>query len=330
MKKLLYVLPLLVLGVVTYVLIQNQKPKLLPEQQFAFKDIPSITKITIEDRQNGRVVLTKDKNNNWHVNHKYPARMDFLVILLETIANLKAEFPVQKAALNNVMREMIVTAKEVKIYTSDTTKPEKILFIGAMTMDEKANFAMVKGSNPYTVTIGGKEGNMTSRFTTKENQWRDRTVFRIPKDSISNITTEFPYEPDSSYKLSIINNQFTLTTLNNILITPLNIQKIEQYVQGFKNLIAEGFHYDNTLKDSILLSKPFCKITVKKTNNKEVTMNVYYRDYDKRSKAVVFLNNGDSIDAERFLAGINDNKDLVTIQQYNFGIILRHYNDFLK
>ncbi|MBX7205295.1 MAG: hypothetical protein K1X81_07705, partial [Bacteroidia bacterium] len=83
--------------------------------------------------------------------------------------------------------------------------------------------------------------------------------------------------------------------------------------------------------DSVAALTPYCIMEVKNKNGEKNTLRIFYKGIDERTMQQFDEKTKQplSIDPERYFALLNGEKNLVIIQQYVFGNLLRSYSDFL-
>jgi hypothetical protein len=97
----------------------------------------------------------------------------------------------------------------------------------------------------------------------------------------------------------------------------------------YKRISSEGYNNDNPKRDSVLQALPYCTISLIDFNNKKTSIKIHQRPINRRSKSVDDkLGNELKYDLDRYWAGINNDQDLIVIQQFVFGKLLRRYDEF--
>ena len=334
MKTAVKILALLLLIAAAWYLIRYQAPKntySYPERDFAFEDTSAINKIFIANKGDQEILLKRGKNNVWTVNDKYQVRKKNLEILLETIKNLKVQYPVPRAAHNNVVKALATKGKKVEIYTEGKTEPVKVYYIGSIPPGNIGNYAMVDGAkNTFVVNVPGFNGYISNRYILDIEQWRSRMAFSYRPEAISSINIFYPYAPDNSFKLlKDDNNQYALINKEqDSKPAKMNAASALNYLQAFRNLGIETFANDFTRKDSLMKSKPYAIIEVTSNSGKVNQMSVYYMPLNKRSKGQVTRDGKRMLyDQDRFYAVLNKEKDIAVIQNYVFGKIFKSFSE---
>lgn len=338
MKKILLLgLLLFMLASLVFYFAKNSSNTTLnsAENNFAVADTASIQKIFIADKGDKEIILERKPEGYWMVNNRYKARPGSMAILLETIKRIRPQYPVARAAHNNVIKNLATKARKVEIYTSATEAPAKTYYVGGTTLDRKGNFMLMEGAEqPYAVHIPGFVGYFSGRFILNEEDWRDRTVFSYRPEEIKSITLTYPTEPEKSFHLAALGEQkFGLFKLNeNETQQPIALKPAAalNYLQAYRFLACEAFNSDFTQKDSLLQQPKKNILTVEKQNGEKKSIDIYYMPVNKRSKTQ-FDSSGNRVlfDVDRYYAIMNEGKDYILIQNYVFGKVLKTYEDLL-
>lgn len=335
-KNLIYLLILAVLAAAVYYFVVKQRNSTLLEEEknFSVEDTAAIGRILIAD-MNGQKIALERKQDIWWVNGNYPARKDAVQLLLSTIKNISVKFPVAEAASNNVIKQLAAQNKKVEIYDRRGNLLRSY-FIGGSTADGTANYMKTeKGEHPFAVSIPGFNGTVNVRYITDENEMRSRSIFSTPLNMIKEVKVEYYDKPDSSFTISVAGiDSFTVTQIsNNSAIEPklLNKEKVLSYLSLFRFINAEAYENGNRGKDTILIQKPFCVITLTDRNNISSTATCYYKSVTKTTLQQ-YDKNGFPLahDMDHYYATINDGKDFVLIQQFHFGRLFQTIHFFLN
>jgi len=293
---------------------------------FTFQDTASISKIFMADMGGHQVILNRKSKGQWQLNGHYKARKTETQTLLHTLAQMKIKNPVPESALENVSRSMASINTKVELYN----RKGKLLhsfYVGPPNEKMNGNFMKMEGSDKlYLVHIPGFDGQLSTRFFVEENLWRDRSVFQIKPNRFHSISLSYPQIPDSSFSL-YRNNRDSFTLINpdtkEKILEKLNQKKARTYASYFKNLKYEVIVNNNSKRDSIISTTPFCVIEVVTAEGDTQKIEVYYKPVDKRTKAQI-TEKGEAIkyDLDRWYGIINNGKELVIIQQFVFGKVL--------
>ncbi len=351
-KNRIIILFTLILAIIAVLLIlRNSKSTLKKElKDFAVTDTSTITKIFLVDKGNRSVLLTKSLPGHWMVNGKFIGKPEIIKTLLETMLKLQVREPVPNAARNNILKRLSTLSTKVEIYQKvyrinifglklfPHEKLTKTYYVGDNTQDLCGTYMLIENSSePFIVWIPGFNGFLTMRYTPKEEDWRDATIFNLPFSKVKSVTVKFPTTPDSSYTINHIGERdFSLISLvNNKQIMDVDTLRVLEYLSSFRSLKYEALLNDigADFKDSITRMTPFHIVTLTDINGKTTTIKTFHKKPMTETPEMNFPLNmtyDTSSDPERMYALINDDKDFVLIQFYVFDRILRTINFFIK
>jgi hypothetical protein len=333
-KVAIIVLVLLLIASVWFFL--NNKKGTIKEtlRDFAVADTASITKIFLADKENNSVTLEK-VNGIWKVNGKYNARPDAIQTLLETIKRVDIKEPVAKAAQDNVIKRLASKAVRCEVFQNGVLT--KAYYVGTETADQTGTYmilmdleTMQASAKPFVTYIPGFEGYLTTRYFTKERDWRDRTVFQYIPTDIKSVKLEVPDKAEMGYELIIKgNNDYELKMNSGKALAGIDSMAVKQYLSYFQQINFESMDLAMTQKevDSTLMAKPINVLTVFNNKGEKNEVKFFLRkpskeSFDDEGKLVQF-------DSERMNA-LLDGKDLVMVQYYVFGKLMPPADYFLK
>jgi hypothetical protein len=331
-KNLKILLILVVVAAAAYFII-SRKPwsTLKPElKEFAIRDTASVTKFFLADRRGNTVEMAKNEKGVWMVNNTFKADMTKVNLMLATMHDITVRNPISEKEFNTVIGTLATEGVKAEFYSGD--KIIKTIYVGPASADQAGTFMMVEGSSaPFVTHIEGFIGYLTPRFYTYAIKWKDKGVFNLDPKEIRLISVGYPNNPSQSFVVENGDNPIVKSVNPDVKEIPTDINFIKYYVGGFNNLYFEG--YDETMTrvkaDSIKKMTPYCIVEVKKTDGSQIRLQVNYKEvgdhtkilYDKDGKLLPY-------DTEKYYAFINDEKDVVYLQQYNFGRIFKTLNDF--
>jgi len=295
-------------------------------RDFAVADTASIDKIFMVEKSNNQVMLTRGENG-WMVNGKYPVRENAKNVLLKTINRLRVKAPVSKAAFDNVIRMLATRNTKVEIYSKG--KLLKTIYIGGPTQDQMGTFMMLEGSStPFVVHIPGFVGYLSTRFFTKEADWRSTVLIKSHFNEIASIMIlnaakpeeSFELEKDPSGKVDLFN------LMSNQRLPQLDTVAINFYISSFEHLSCENYvdSLPAPLLDSLSNAVPMRTVVVKDYLGRETKIEAHRRyangKLDDAGNEMLW-------DDQRMFARIN-NKDWVVIQYFVFNKIFKNFSDF--
>ncbi len=318
-------------GVLWYLYGQGDKKTTLAgvDRQFAVKDTAGIYKIFIADRAGTQTTLER-KGNHWVYNGKYTAKPNAIENLLRAIYRVEMKYKAPQNAEQNMIRSLSTEGLKVEIYDAKN-QVMKAYYIGGSTADERGTFMMIDGADqPYVAYIPSWEGNLRFRFTLKDEEWRDKTVFSIMPETITYVSVEYPKQREKSFKITKEGETYQVKPFQSItpeIKRPLKTRAIETYLVGFESLQAEAFQNKYEHRDSISSLIPFCTIKVGKDDGteQEVQLHPIFMSplYDEKTGKYIT-----TPEVERYYAVSED--DFLMIQHRVFKKILWAYESFFQ
>lgn len=334
MNKNLKILLILVAVAAAAYFIISRKPwsTLKPElKDFAIKDTASVTKFFLADKRGNSVQVSKNKDGIWMVNNTYKADMIKVNLMLSTMHDVTVRNPISEKEFNSVIATLATDGVKAEFYSGD--KLIKTIYVGPASADQAGTFMLVEGSSaPFITHIDGFVGYLTPRFYAYAIKWKDKGVFNLDPKEIKQIAVDYPYDPAQSFVIENGTQPVVKSVSPAVKEIAADINFVKYYVAGFNNLYFEG--YDESMSgakaDSIRMLKPYCVIDVQKTDGSKTRLQVNYKDVGDHTK-ILYDANGRLLpnDTEKYFAFINDEKDVVYIQQYNFGRIFKTLHDFI-
>jgi hypothetical protein len=333
-KSIYFIAAVSILAIITtWVLIKERNSSIRKElKDFAIADTASVTRIFLADKGGHKVLLQRKNENVWVLNHSEKARQDGVVMLLSTLKNLSVRTRVSKTAYNNTLKALSQNGIKCEIYTNDTLSPHKTIYVGGSTQDILGTFMMLENSNaPFVVEIPGFNGYLTPRFSVNVSDWRDRMVFAIGMDYIKTIEINYPSIPEQSFIINNEQNIFSVVSPSGNTITSLDTIGLNTYLSFFSKLGFESWDKElsKVQKDSLLMQSPLAIISVTDLSGAKKEAILYRKAVNKFSLAQYDEEGNPLIyDRDRLYALINGGQDLVVIQYFVFGKILKQLKDF--
>jgi len=289
------------------------KPEL---SNFAIKDVDSIDKIIIADKQDHTVVLEKTEEG-WRVNQKFYAREDAIANILQAIGKMRIKRPISKAERNLQITRLSTQSKKVVIYQNG--KKVKTYYVGGATQDQYGTFVLLEGSSvPFVTHIPGFLGFLTPRFFALEDLWRENFIFKSNPKNITYVQVINHENSQNNFTLSKDDkNQFHLLDAQNTEISNVDTLQIQRYLNTFKKISYEAMttHISEHKKDSLIHSQPFYSITIKAGEKNQQIINTYHvineTHYDDNGNLLKY-------DPDRMYGSFNNNTDLATVQFRTF------------
>jgi hypothetical protein len=303
------------------------KPEL---KDFAIKDTGSITRFFLADKRGNSVLISKNEQGIWMVNNTFKADKGKVNVMLATMHDVTVRNPISEKEFNNVIATLATNGVKAEFYNGGDLI--KTIYIGSASADQAGTFMLIEGSSaPFVTHIEGFVGYLTPRFYAYPIKWKDKEVFNVPFEEVAKVKVEYPGDPTQSFEATAGAVPVVKPLIANAAPVLSDPQFIKYYLGSFTNLYFEG--YDETMSgekaDSIKKMTPYCVVELTKKDGGVIKLQVNYKDVGDHSK-ILYDENGKLLphDTEKYFGFINDDKDVVYIQQYNFGKIFKTLKDF--
>lgn len=336
-KTLLYlvILGILGFGIYYFLYTDHDNPFKQSEAGFNIKDTASIGKMFIISNGNDGILVERT-DSGWMVNKKYKALPSTLNLLLTTLHQQEALYPVPQTAAENAIKALSTDGIKVELYGRDGKKM-KVFYVGGASVNNTGTNMLMEGAEkPYVVHVQNFNGFLTPRFPSSLKEWRDRTVFSIAPEEIKSVSVQYAGKPVNSFVISRDNSgKLTVAADENITkgLDSMNTRRAGVYLKYFKNVNAEGYlnglwDMDTTLKTAPKQSS----IDIVGMHGQHQHADIYWMALNRRSKNTTSANEDvpDDYDADRLYAVINNNQDTVMIQTFVFKSIFRKAYEFFQ
>lgn len=307
-------------------------------KDFAIDDTASITRMFFADKKNNFVLLEKDENGQWWVNGQFKADPSKVNLILATMKQVEVRNPLNETEYNGIIATLASVGIKAEFYSGK--KNIKTIYVGLNSPDNTGTYMMVENSTvPFVTHIPGFVGYLTPRFSVFPIRWKAKDIFTYNMDEIKQIKVQYPLRPDKSFIVSKQKDEIRVNAYNpktnetgNLLAANTNFAKY--YVAAFSSLYCEGYldQYDKKFVDSLSSLTPYSIIEVTDAKDQTRQLKVFFKPTDKRTKDRLDIETGETlpIDPEKFFALLEGSSDLMMIQQYTFGKIFRHAEDFVN
>jgi Domain of unknown function (DUF4340) len=298
-------------------------------KDFAIKDTASVTRFFLADKRGHSVTIAKNEQGIWMVDNTYKADITKVNLLLATMHDITIRNPISEKQFNSVIGTLATEGIKAEFYSGD--KNIKTIYVGPGSADQSGTFMLIDGSSaPFVTHIDGFVGYLTPRFYTLQIKWKSKEVFNATENEIAKITMNYPHQPEQSFEI-INNGSAEVRDVSNNTTVTTDPKFVQYYLGSFANLFFEG--YDEELSghsaDSIHLTKPYCIMELTKKNGEKTKLQLHYKAVGDHTK-ILYDDNGKLLpyDTEKYYGFINDEKDVVYVQEYNFGKVLKKLSDF--
>ncbi len=341
-KRLIITLIIVIALLASVILITGNSNSTLSnrEDQFAVKDTSNIVQLFLADKLNHQILLNKNKDGIWMVNDSIPAVQEKVQGFLETIMSIDVRQPVSNAMHNSVTKRLSVRHTKIEIYQKiyrinlfnkikffPYVKNTKTYFVGGETPDKLGTYMLIEGAKkPYVVWLPGFRGFVSTRYSPYLADWRGHQVFESKIDEIASIELVDNQNPDQSFRLENINNQYfkIFDIHNNKYLPAFDTAKAIEYLTAFRNIRFETLLHEYMKKediDSVLKTTPIYVFKLKRFDNKPVNIVKAYPisgegQYNEKGEPLKYH-------PDKIYGSINQGNDFVLLQYYVFDKLLK-------
>ncbi len=332
-KTVLYLAILAILAASIYLFLIKGNTN-TPTMGFTIKDTGSIGKLFLVSGDGESVTLDRT-DTGWMVNKKYRALPSTLNLLLATLAQQEALYPVTKSAADIVMKNLATDGIKIEIYDRKGKKMSVFHVGGIAVNNTGTNMLMDGSSTPYVVHVINFNGYLTSRYTVFLKDWRDSTVFNIPYEEIQSVAIDYAGNPVNSFEIIKDKDSVTIKADPSLAhgLDGFNARRARVFLKYFANVNCEGFINGIADNDTTIATAPKqSTIDVKGIHGQHQRIDIYWMALNRRSKNRVVANSDvpDDYDADRLYAVINNHQDTVVIQQFAFRNIFHKAFEFYQ
>jgi hypothetical protein len=339
MKKYLpYIIVfLLLIAGVSYFMYQFSPSTLeKKESDFAIKNIDDVTQVRLSDVQ-GDVVTIKKNGKKWLVDGKYEINKGTRELLFTALQKVETNYPTPENGEKHVLDDMARQHNKCEIYLNNEDKPSKVYYVGGATADGEGTYMIMErggqmARHSYVTHIPGVKAYLTGRYYPMEERWRTIWIFRDNDQTIQSLKVTYNREKQKSFEIKLVGkDSFALANSDGQVLEQPKQKFIHQYLNFYDALPLEQFENKNTAARDTAVNPqlPFCTLTMKRTDNTESTVILYYIPVNDQTR-LQYDDNGRKLlyDIEHYYILFNDKKDLALIQYYTWGKILHSYQDF--
>jgi hypothetical protein len=230
-----------------------------------------LSRIFLVDRAGNQALFERQKDNSWLYTNKatgktYRPAPNAFHNMMETLQNIRARNKVSNASVKSVLRGIATIGIKVELYDLKN-KLIRTYYVGGPADGGQGTFAIVDGAEiPYVVYIPHFTGSIDTRYTAKEINLRDKAFVRENAKDIEMVQVEYfdPMQRPYSFKIEQKGNTSEIEPLY-VSKSEAKVKKdhIDIYLKDFETIAAEAIIYEPTIRDSILKTSPFAKVSYK-------------------------------------------------------------------
>ncbi len=336
-KTILYLVILAILGfAVWFFLFSDKSGDMFRSRDAAFtiRDTGSVGKIFLSSNAGGPTITLERKEEGWLLNGKYAALPSAVTQLLLTLRAQTALYPITDADREGIIRNLAGNGIKVEVYDRGGDRMRTFYVGGELNKFVGTAMLMEGSERPYAVNVAGFEGYLTPRYTPEVSYWRERLVFDIAPERITQVSVRYPQEPLNSFTLTQSGGKVAVRLDSALKLgTPLNEQRAKAYLGFFTRVYCEAFMTSASVRDldSTVRSMPVkALIDVQGDGgyHKAATLIYYPIDYRSKNVGEVPTTFDDHFNNERYFGIINGGADTLTIQLRQVEKILRRGYEF--
>lgn len=348
-KTLIITIAVVVLGIATLVVVLTRGRSRTFSQDFQIEAAArpgGVVKIYMVDKENNEVTLNLVEDSMWLVDGQFPASQHMVDLLMQTLSEMRIRSQVNKAAAENVIRQMAAKSIKVEVYYKDYRiswfndkfrlfpfENCRVFYVGHDTQDMMATYMYREGDKlPYIVNIPGFRGCLSPRFVVDPYAWRSHSIVSLPVQRIAKIELQIPSSPEESFSIEREGEGFVFNLLNPPQrVNGFDTARVAQLLSSFVNLNFDEYArvVPQVELDTTFSASPRTILTVSDIDGNTRSLKTYI----KYSNPDDLLAMPDTTMYEIFdinrLYAILDNKDTVLIQYYIFDNILQPASFFL-
>lgn len=338
-RLLILIVVLIALGATAWWLAGERGTSTLdrPLSDFMVPDTSKVDRIFIAETD-GKLVDLRRVGMGWQVsrgNEVYPAKQDYVNLLLKTFLRVEVRTPVPKSAESNVLRVMAANAKRVEIYEGGN-KPSKVWIVGHGTKDHFGTYMLLekpgigRSSVPFVVNMSGFTGILNTRFHANLDEWRSSVVFQF-KDmyDLAAVEVSNPLVPQVNYRMEQVDRSTVRLLDAQGQDIPFDTLLVKASLLTFQQMNYE--YIDRELKpeqrDSLFKARPAHELRVIHRDGTVQSAKFWYKPYEgDLTAADAHLQENDKV---RMHALVQDTL-LVTVQRQMFDRVLQPVANFRR
>jgi hypothetical protein len=208
---------------------------------------------TIVRAEIGKTILERQNSNNWLINQKWVAAPEKINDWLIVLARIQEKRAITEAGLDSITQILTQRGLEISLFSKEgLLKKYKI----AGNKDE--TYLMLEGENtttkPIVIHVPQFLGNLVPFFSA-DDTWRERRILMTSWRTLKSYKID--YEEQKEDNISIDFDSVFYKVQN---VKQLDTTKLFQYIDQVENFRVKQFLPKNTLEESLIKLKPYCRI----------------------------------------------------------------------
>jgi hypothetical protein len=290
---------------------------------FAIKDINSVDRIIIKDKQGYEFELIK-KDGTWTSPKSNCVPKENVEFILEAFKNIEFKGYLPKNSMDNHMKVMASQHISVQIFQNGDWV--KTWYIGSSTPDHYGQIMLLdsdeygKSDYPVIMKIKNLSGMIEPRFYGDARKWSCTDIFELEMDQIQEVDVQYNDVKERSFKVKKNAKDYDVYQ-GDKLLSGVNQKMVFKYLNQFKNIHYNlaNFELNKEQVDSLKRTQPFAVLKLTETNH-TVTKLRMFRIKTDQPQENEFGEIADN-DGTNFWCELN-NGELVKCQYYALSPIL--------
>jgi hypothetical protein len=201
----------------------------------------------------GKTILEKQHSNSWLINQKWIAAPEKINDWLIVLARIQEKRAITEAGLDSVMQILTQRGVEISLFSKEgLLKKYKI----AGNKDE--TYLMLEDKNattkPIVIHVPQFLGNLVPFFSADET-WRERRILMTSWRTLKSYKIEYEEQKEDNISIDFDSVFYKVQS-----VKQLDTTKLFQYIDQIENFRVKQFFPKNTLEESLVKLKPYCKI----------------------------------------------------------------------
>jgi len=246
---------------------------------FAVKDIESVDKIIITDKQDRSYTLLK-KGKDWTSADGACVTRESVDWVLDAFKNIRFRGYLTDKSVDHFTK--LMSAQHIKVEIFQNGEWTKTWYIGPSTQDHAGQIMLLdskeegKSSVPVEMKLNNMHGIIDPRFHADPFQWQCTDIFRLSMEKIKSVNVKFNDEPARSFKVTK-NGQKIDVYQQGKLLPDVAPQDAYRYLNNYQKVhwLVANYVLDDKGVDSLKRTTPFCVLTLAETSGKSTQLKLY-------------------------------------------------------
>lgn len=264
-RNLLVSLLVLVVISLAYIGFSKRDRSVVDTDTFQLADFTTINEVTLA-RGEQKTTLNFD-GIRWNVNGELADR-NLIDVLFATLQQAKPVRPVATNVLDSVNQALQSSAVRVSLRSEE--HDVLTFFAGGNSRKSEAYFQKEGEREVYVMVIPGYRVYVSGIFELDKQGWKDRHVFQLNWRNFQSLQATFPESAKDDFKVSFIDNFFSIEGMSAIDTTKLN-----DYLDAVSLLTVDEYVDDQGTRVHLQGTPALLNILVSDIGGNSFTLDVY-------------------------------------------------------